>query len=105
MAGDLHGAGLRHAGRNISRGVALHRQGQNGKGNRRHLDRQIETVHKRTADPAHVVISADRGMAASIGRIGHQHEEAGIAAVGIGMGDNDLANLDRLAQGFQHGVG
>ncbi len=36
---------------------------------------------------------------------GDQHEAAGIAYVGIGACDHDLAVLDGLAQGFQHGAG
>ena len=39
--------------------------------------------------------------AAGVGR-GHQHEAAGIADMGVGAGDDDLARLDRLAQGFQN---
>ena len=82
---------------------------------RRHLDAQVEAVHQRAGDAAEVFGAAFGDAGAGAGGVGEvaaaagvgggdQHEAAGIADVGVGAGDHDVAGLDRLAQGLEHGA-
>ena len=84
-------------------------------GDLRHLDAEIEAVHQRAGDAAEIVRAAighagagpggvgEMAAAAGVGG-GHQHEFAGIADMGVGAGHDDVAGLDGLAQGLQHGA-
>src|SRR5690606_17885353 len=67
-------------------------------------------------DAAEVVLAAGGDLRAGARRVGEiaalagvrrgdEEEAAGVADMGIGAGDDDLAGLDRLAQGFEHGAG
>ena len=69
-------------------------------------------VHQRPGNPPEIVLSALGHAGAGAGGVGHvtaaagvgsgdEKQFAGIAHMGIGACDDDLAGLDRLAQGFE----
>ncbi len=102
-------------GRDDGRTVAAFGQIKVRIGHRWNVDPKIEAVHQRAGNAAQVILAADRSAGAGARRVGkvaalagigggNQHEPAGIADMGVGPGDDDLAGLDRLAQCFQHGA-
>ena len=111
VALHLHGAGARHAFRDLAAAFRRRRQDEIGGGHRRHLDVQVDAVDQRARQPALVVGGAARIRAALAGEArlvgapaaarvhgGDQHEARGIGHAMVGARDRDLAALERLAQ-------
>ena len=87
-----------------------------GIGHRRDIDPKVEPVHQRAGYAGEIVCSTIGGLgagprgfrkeAASTGvRGGDQQKTTGVAAMGIGTGDDDFPRFQRLAERLQHGAG